>query len=220
MAQTKLGHPTKTSPETPHLRFVQEFVRELNEDEDLIRTSQKELAEDKTPNEKLSTGIYFSKSVQLELRSQISVLEGMRLNHPYDRLIPTLIACYQRQIELHQQLISVSSKFLAGPTDGIDYQGLAAKMPQIRAELDESRKIIFEGAAPVLMTLIDMKPDSKGHASHLIITKAEKTDLEDRLNILLKDEPDAGDHDYYISAAMILRGGLEKGYKCADEPWE
>jgi hypothetical protein len=220
MAQSKPAHRAAPKPETPHLRFVQEFVRELIEMEDLTKTSEKELAEDKTLNEKFSSGIYVSKSVQLELRSEISMLKGMRLNDPFDTLIPTLIACYQRQIALHEQLIGISKKFLAGPAEGVDYQALAGKVPEIRAELDETRKIILDGAAPIFMSLIDMRPDSKGHASHLIITKAEKADLEDRLNILLKDEPDKGDHDYYISAAMILKAGLNKGYKCADEPWE
>jgi hypothetical protein len=70
------------------------------------------------------------------------------------------------------------------------------------------------------MALIDQEPDSQNHVSHLLITKAEKADLENQLNIMLKDEPDKGDHDYYISAAMVLRAGLQKGYKCADDPWD
>ena len=69
-------------------------------------------------------------------------------------------------------------------------------------------------------SLIDQKPDSQGRVSHLLITKAEKADLQDQLEIMLKDEPEKGDHDYYISAAIILRAGLQKGHKCADEPWE
>lgn len=220
VGQTTPPRRKAPKPQTPPLEFVKEFVRELIEDEDLSKTSEKELAEDKTVNDKFSTGIYFSKSVQLELRSQIAMLKRMRLERPYNELIPTLVACYQRQIELHDQLIGITTKFLAGPTEGVDYQGLAAKMPQIRAELDETRKLIFDGAAPVFLTLVDLKPDSKGHTSHLIITKAEKADLEDQLNILLKDEPDKGDHDYYVSAAMIIRAGLEKGYKCTDDAWE
>lgn len=61
---------------------------------------------------------------------------------------------------------------------------------------------------------------SQGHVSHLLITKAQKADLQDQLEIMLRDEPEKGDHDYYISAAMILRAGLQKGHKCADEAWE
>jgi len=29
-----------------------------------------------------------------------------------------------------------------------------------------------------------------------------------------------GDHDYYISGAMVLQSGLQKGHKCADDPWD
>jgi hypothetical protein len=219
-AQTKPAHAPIPKPETPHLRFVKEYVRELIEDENLKATGLKELSEAKTPNEQFSTGIYFSKSVQLELRSQIATLKSMRLNDPFDTLIPSLIGSCQRQIELHQELIDISGKFLAGPKAGVDYQALEAKVPEVRAKLDYVQKSVFEAAAMVFMTLIDLKPDSLDHVSHLLITKAEKADLQDQLSVILKDEPDKGDHDYYISAAMVLRGGLQKGHKCADEPWD
>jgi hypothetical protein len=218
--QVRSPHAQKPKPETPHLRFVKEYVRELIEDEGLKSTGEKELSEAKAPNEQFSTGIYVSKSTQLELRSQIAMLKSMRLTDPFDTLIPSLIGFYQHQIDLHQQLINISSKFLAGPKEGVDYQALAAKVPEIRAELDDSRKAVFEAAALVFMTLIDEKPDSQGRVSHLLITKAEKADLQDQLEILLKDEPEKGDHDYYVSAAMVLRAGLQKGHKCADEPWD
>jgi hypothetical protein len=218
--QAKSAHAPTPKPETPHLRFVKEYVRELLEDESLKAGGEKELSEAKTPNEEFSTAIYVSKSIQLELRSQIAMLKSMRLNDPFDTLIPSLIGSYQRQIELHQKLIDINSKFLAGPKEGVDYQAFAAKVPEIRAELDDARKAVFHAAALVFMTLIDRKPDSQGHVSHLLITKAEKADLQDQVDIMLKDEPDKGDHDDYISAAMVLRGGLQKGHKCADEPWE
>jgi hypothetical protein len=218
--QSKPAHAPVPKPETPHLRFVKEFVRELIEDEDRKTSGEKELGEAKTPNEQFSAGIYYSKSTQLELRSQIAMLKSMRLKDPFDTLIPSLISSYQQQIDLHQKLIDISDKFLAGPKEGVDYQALAAKVPEIRAELDQSRKALFDAAALVFMSLIDMKEDSQGHASHLMITKAEKADLQDQLEIMLKGVPEKGDQDYYISAAMILRGGLQKGYKCADDPWE
>ena len=218
--QTKPSHAPTPKSETPHLRFVKEYVRELIADESLKINGEKEFGEAKTDNERFSTGIYVSKSVQVELRSQIAMLKSMRLRDPFDTLIPSLMGFYQRQIELQQKLMDISTKFLAGPKPGVDYQALAAKMPEIRAELEVAQKAAFEAAALVFMTLIDQKPDSQGHVSHLLITKAEKTDLQGLLEIMLKDEPEKGDHDYYISAAMILRAGLQKGHKCADEPWE
>jgi hypothetical protein len=218
--QPKPSHAPTRKPETPHLRFVREYVRELIADESLKINGEKEFGEAKTDNERFSTGIYVSKSVQLELRSQIAMLKSMRLRDPFDTLIPSLIGSYQRQIELQQKFMDISSKFLAGPKPGVDYQALAAKLPEIRAELEDAQKAVFDAAALVFMTLIDQKPDSQGHVSHLLITKAERADLQDQLEIMLKDEPEKGDHGYYISAAMILRGGLQKGHKCADEPWE
>ena len=218
--QTNPSHAPTPKPETPHLRFVKEYVRELIADEGLKVNGEKEFSEAKTPNEQFSTSIYVSKSVQLELRSQIAMLKSMRLSDPFDTLIPSLISFYQRQIELQQKLMDISSKFLTGPKPRVDYQALGAKVPEIRAELEDAQKAVFDAAALVFMTLIDQKPDSQGHVSHLLITKAEKADLQDQLGIMLKDEPDKGDHDYYISAAMVLRGGLQKGHKCADEPWD
>src|SRR5256885_13051607 len=89
--------------ETPHLVFVKEYIREMISDEDLKTSIGKELANAKSVNEQLSTAIYFSKSVQLELRSQIGVLKGMRLNAPYDDLTAALIALYLQEIGLHQK---------------------------------------------------------------------------------------------------------------------
>lgn len=220
VGQAKRPHKLPPKPETPHFDFVKEFVRELSEDEDLKTTAQTEFDEDKTPDQHFSAGIYYSKTSQLQLRQQIAMLKSMRLKAPFDTLIPTLTAFDQRQIELHQQLIEISSKFLAGPKPGVDYQALEAKVPQIRAELDDARKTLFQASPLVFMALIDQKPDSQGHLNHLVITKEEKTALEDQLNIMLKGIPDKGDQDYFISSAMVLRAGLQKGHKCSDEPWE
>jgi hypothetical protein len=219
-AQTKPAHPATHKPETPHLQFVKEYVRELIEDEDLKTNAEKELQEAQTLNGKFSAGIYISKSTQLALRSQIGVLKNMHLKDPFDDVIPTLIAFNQRQIDLHQKLIEISSKLLTRPKPGVDYEGMAAKVPEIRAEMDNVRKALFDAAPLVFMSLVDMRPDSQNHVNHLIITKVDKADLQDQLSILLKDVPEKGDHDYYISAAMILRGGFQKDYKCADDPWE
>ena len=220
-AQTTPPHKAALpKAETPHLLFVKEYVREMISDEDMKTSIGKELANAKSVNEQLSTGIYFSKSVQLALRSQIGVLKGMRLNPPYDDLTADLIAFYQQEIGLHQKLIDLNTSFMEGPKPGVDYSAIAAKLPQIRAELENVQKGVFEAAALVFMTLIDLKPDSQGHLSHLAITKADKSDLQDQLNIMLQGQSEHGDHDYYISAAMVIRGGLNKGHKCADEPWD
>jgi hypothetical protein len=72
----------------------------------------------------------------------------------------------------------------------------------------------------IVILIATRRQDSQNHLSHLLITRAEKADLQKQLEIMFKDEPEKGDHDYYISAAMILRAGLQKEHKCADEPWK
>jgi len=210
----------KKTPETPHLRFVQEYVREINEDEVLQASSDKELGEAKTPNDQFLASIHAGKARQAALRSRIVGLKRMRLNDPFDTLIPTLIASYERQIELYQQMIDISGKFVAGPQAGVDYQALVSKLAGISAEFEVARKVTSEAAAKVFVTLIDQKPDSHGHASHLIITKAQKSALQDRLNLVLKDKSENAGEDQYAGAAMVLSAGLQKGFKCADEPWD
>jgi hypothetical protein len=70
--QTKSNRTPTPKPETPHLRFVKEYVRELIEDESLVKSGEKELSRAKTPEEQFSTGIYISKSTRWRcaLRSQ------------------------------------------------------------------------------------------------------------------------------------------------------
>src|SRR5215469_12826081 len=145
--QAKPARTPTHQQETPHLLFVKEFVRELIEDEDVIKNGQKELREAQTTNENLSAEIYFSKSAQLSLRSQIAILKSMHLSGEFADLIPTLIAFDQHQIDLHQRLIDISTKFIAGPKPGVDYPALLAKMPGIRAELDDVRKKLFQASA-------------------------------------------------------------------------
>jgi len=66
----------------------------------------------------------------------------------------SLIGFYQRQVELHQSLIDINSKFIAGPRSGVDYPALAAKMPQIRAELEQTQKAVFEATSLIFIALI------------------------------------------------------------------
>jgi len=82
------------------------------------------------------------------------MLNGMRLAKPFEALIPDLLGFYQRQVELHQSLIDINSKFIAGPRSGVDYPALAAKMPQIRAELEQTQKAVFEATSLIFMALI------------------------------------------------------------------
>jgi hypothetical protein len=206
-------------PETSHLAFVTEYVRELAVIESIRASGEQELKKS-TKDEQFSSAIHVSTSIQLELRSQIRMLRGMHLNAPFDQLIPNLTDFYQDKIALHQRIIDIGSAFIAGPKPGVDYGKLAAEMPKIRAQLEYVDHSLFDATPLIFATLIDQKPDSRNHVSHLTITKAERAKLIDDLIGHFGSKLDQKDQNPTVSAASVLKAYFLKDYKCSDEPWD
>jgi hypothetical protein len=206
-------------PETPHLAFVTEYIRELAAIENIRASAEKEQKQSKK-GEEFSNGIHASTLIQLELHSQVAMLKDMRLNPPFDDLIPSITGFYEQKIELHQQLIDISSQFIAGPKPGVDYGKLASEMPKIRAALEYIDHALFEAAPLVFATLIDPKPDSKNHASHLVITKAERAKLISDITAHFGAKLEQKDQNFTVGAASVLKAYFLKDFKCSDDPWE
>ena len=117
-------------------------------------------------------------------------------------------------------MIDISTAFVGGPKPGIDYDKMAAEMPKIRASLEFVDRALFEATPLVFSTLIDLRADSKNHASHLIITKAEKTKLLDDSATRFGSKLDQKEQNFTVSSASVLKAYLQKNFKCSDEPWE
>lgn len=207
-------------PETPHLVFVTEYVHDLASIEDIRAAGERELKQDTKDAEKFATAVHNSTLFQLELRSQIRSLQAMRLNSPFEDLIPNITALYVDKIVLHQNLIDISSAFIAGPEPGVDYGKLAAELPKVRAKLEYIDHTLFQATPSVFATLIDEKPDSKNHASHLRITKAERAKLLDEITRDFGAKLNHKEQNWTVSSASVLKTLLLKDYKCSDEPWE
>jgi hypothetical protein len=206
-------------PETSHLAFVTEYIRELAATED-IRAAAEQEQKQATQDEMLPNAIHTSTRIQLELRSQIGMLKGMRLNPPFDAFIPDVMEFYKQKIVLHQRLIEISSAFIEGPKPGVDYGKLSVDVPKIRATLESIDESLLHLTPAIFATLIDVKPDSKNHASHLIITKAEREKLIGSLTDRFGSKLDQKDQNFTVSAASVLKAYLLKDYKCSDDPWE
>ena len=208
-------------PETPHLEFVTEYIRELAAVERIRAAGEEENKQDTKDGKLPFAGvIHTSTMFGLELGSQVKMLRGMRLNPPFDDLIPSITKFYERKIELWRRMGEISSEFIGGPKEGVDYSKLVAEMPKIRGELEFIDQALFEATPGVFATLIDMKEDSKGHASHLIITKEQKAVLIAKLKDSFGAKLDQKNQNYTVSAASVLRDYLNKDFKCSDEPWE
>jgi hypothetical protein len=207
-------------PETPHLVFVTEYIRELAAIENIRVLAEQEQKQSKE-SEAVANGTHFSTLMQLELRTQIRILKGMHLNgDPFDQLIPSLTESYEREIELHQKMIDIESEFIGGEKPGVDYGKLAAELPKIRAEMEYIEQAVFQATPAIFYTLVDPRPDGKNHVSHLVITKAERDKLVNDLATDFGSKLDKKDQNYEVSAAQVLMTGLSANYKCSDEPWE
>jgi hypothetical protein len=200
------------------LEFVTEYIRELAETQEIRDTAESDLTQD--PQAVFSNCIHSSTLMQLELESQVGQLKRMRLDDPFGNLIPNIIGLYQDKIELWRQMIDICSSFVAGPKPNVDYGKLGADMPKIRAKLDFIDKGLFESTPLIFTTLIDMKPDSQGHASHLLITKAEREDLIDKIDTDFGPKLDDKNANFTISSAWVLKKGLQKDFKSSDDPWD
>jgi hypothetical protein len=208
-------------PETPHLEFVTEYIRELAAVERIRAAGEDEANQDKKDDKLPFAGaIHTCTLFELELGSRVRMLKAMRLNAPFDELIPNITAFYERKILLWRRMGEINSAFIGGPKPGVDYDKVAAEMPQIRAGLEFIDQSLFEATPMVFATLIDMKADSKGHASHLIITKEEKAGLISRLDDSFGAKLDQKNSNYTVGAAQVLKDYLNKDFKCADEPWD
>ena len=147
------------------------------------------------------------------------MLSGLYLKPPGDGIPQSIIDLYERKIKLHQALIDIASQFLGRTRPGIDYGKLAAEMPKITASLEYLDETLFQATPAVFGALIDMKEDSKGHASHLVITMAERQRLIQSLKSSFGSKLSAKNQNYTVSAASVLLSYLQKDFKCSDEPW-
>lgn len=205
-------------PETSRLAFVKEFIRELSAIEEIRAKAEQDNKND--PNGTFPNIVHSATLFKLELGSQIRMLETMNLNDPFDELIPSLTGFYEEKIKLWDRMKEIGGNFIGGPREGVDYSKLAAEVPELRARLEYMDQSIFQASPMVAALLIDMKEDSQHHASHLIITKAERTELLERLDTAFGKKLDEKEPNYTVGTAKVLRDFLKKDFKCSDEPWE
>jgi hypothetical protein len=201
------------------LAFVTEYVRELSAIETIRDSSEDSLMQGST-SDKFWNTIYGCTRMQLELRLDVNILKKMRLYPPYEKLVPSTVLFYERKIELYQRLIDISNAFISGPKPGIDYDKLVAEQPQLTAQLDHIDNALLNAIPLIFGTLVDSKADSQNHCTHLLITRAERAQLLGEIDTDFGSKLDEKDKSFQVGAAVVLKAGLLKDFKSADDPWE
>jgi hypothetical protein len=220
IANVLLALSGRASADDGH-RFVTEYIRQLGAIESL-----REKAEIENKKELGNTSAIFSSCIrnserfQLELAEHATLLQSFKLRADVQAVTSGLAQFYNYKIKIWQEISSNCSALLSGPEAGVDYSILAANAPKLTARLEYTDKSIFQTVPLVFASLIDPRPDSQNHLSHLTITKAQRDELVLSINRYFGRKLNLKDQNYTVSAASVLKGYLaEKGYKCSDEGW-
>ena len=117
------------------------------------------------------------------------------------------------------RLTQICSEMIQGPKDGVDYGSLAAESPKITARIEVLDKTLFQASLLAFATLIDMKADSLGHASHLVITRSERDELLATINAYFAKKLLQKDKNYAVSSAELFKSKLTE-FSCSDDKWQ
>lgn len=199
--------------------FLTEYVRELGEIEDVRVVAMKEESEN---TNKMMACVGNSERFQLLLGEHMRAIQGYAFAQPLGPLGQNIATFYAQKKEIWQMLSETCSALIGNAKPGIDYAELVSQTPKLRARLEYIDKALFEATPAVFATVIDMKPDSKNHVSHLTITTAQRDELVRKLQTRFGSKlAERGNQNYTVASAFVLKAYLaEKGFKCADEAWE
>jgi hypothetical protein len=222
MAGHVYAAPPQNASETNRLAFVNEYIRELSEQEAMRKETVSEMHE---PGEgTLMPMIHYATEMRIALSVDINTMTGMHLTGMFKSL-PKQIAQY---LNFKYKILSEMQKIASttveatinGRKPGIDYGKMVAAMPKLRAQLESVDESFTTISALVFATLGDQKPDKRNHLSHLIITKRQRNDLLRELRadfgieLRQKDPPALA-----VAAGFIDHALRNGGYKYADDPW-
>ena len=208
--------------DTSHYDIVAEYIRSLGAIYRIQQTAEKEFQDDNdTITSRMMATVRSSTRMKLELNASISALQRMKLKKTFTacaELLPMTIQNYKAKIELHDAVIKIAETIMnPSPNDDINYGNLASRISEIRVTLEYIDESIFQLMPLVFALLIDEKPDSEGHMSHLNITTAQKQKLIDDINVKFGESLDKSNKNWTVSAAALLKTYLLKDFKCVDE---
>ncbi len=205
--------------ETSHFDVVSEYVRQLGTMHELHEIASKEFKEARTLNDRMADIIRNSTRVKLELTRNIYVLKGMTLKSPYEWMLPALIEFHEQKIEHFGTMAQIASEMVAGPKPGVDYGKMAAMMPEITAKLEFVDKNLYQMTPAFCLLLVDDKSDSKGHLSHLVITRSQRTQLAHRIDNFFGARLRDKNPNYTVGSAVLIKTFLVGDHKSSDDPW-
>jgi hypothetical protein len=214
---------TKVKPATPVYEVVEAHLRTLTAIHNIQISSLAELEADKAAEANPMFGAIRSfTKYKLELAAGIASLKDKHFDKPYETIIPHILTCYKEEYAVYGGMLDISKTFASPvPKKGVDYDALAARMPELRAKLEYLDETLFQGSKLLSLALIDTKKvDSKGNVSHLVITKRQREQLIERIDGTFREDMKKDQKNWTTLSAEIIKVVLDAHYLSSDEAVE
>lgn len=218
LALSEAEKPLSEAEKSARVTFANEFIRELYLTQKMRDTFERDHAEDHSNADTMRTMIRTSTRIKLELQANLAILAELHLDPFMDQMHTALVEINKQKIAVQEEIINTASVFISGPKPNIDYDALLARTPQLTAKNDYLDEMTFDVGKLVSVSLIDMRPDSQGHASHLILSDDQRRRMLDTIETLFRSTADNKDKNYTTSAAWLVHD-VVLARKSSDDPW-
>jgi hypothetical protein len=222
IVQAADAQPKANSKDTSPYNIVSEYIRSLSAVHRIQQTATNEAKEAGDDHmQSMMNAIRNFTRFKLELNASIGMLGSMRLTRkPFDDLIPATIFIYKEKVKLFDEDLQISKMFATPiPKPGVDYQKMATRMPEITAKIGYLDETLFQSMVIVCGLLIDEKPDSEGHMSHLNISTEQRQSMIDRIDSAFGESLNSKNTNYTVASAGMLKTFLQGSHKSTDE-WQ
>ncbi len=199
------------------LAFVREYLRELELNERLRDDFQEEQqkAAGLSDLERMAASVHGYTKMQIELSSQIAMLNSMQLDPPIDKAIPAIVGLYQYKLEVYQKVVNILSVPIA---DANGMHEAMAAVAKLRAVYEAADQALLNATPMIAFVLLDLRPSPDPSAKvTFVITTTERDQLIQEIRTSFGDKLEAKHRSYMAGAAYGLLLVLSQGIKCADE---
>ncbi len=212
-----LGGSAFAAPEKSNSHeFVTVFIRHIGEAESLRAQAEKDLAA--AGKDKGTAILTSSTRLAAALHAQADSLDSFHLPPPMDGAPQKFAVLLHQKAGLYETYVAVAEALNGTPNPGTLYKELGDKSPDLRGMMEDADETLMKATPLVFATLVSTTPDSEGYVSRLTITRAQRASLIHDLDAAFGEKLVAKNQNHIVSAAAMLRGHLNRPFKCSDEP--
>lgn len=207
--------------DTPRFDVVREWVRQQCAFHEIdLKVRAEAAADDDKGTDHFPRMIRNSMRNMMELERSIRAIRKMRIHDErFSELLSTYADLLQDRANIYGELKNIGAACVSGtPQAGVDYQKLAARMPELDVLLENSNSALLKLMPAFAYVLIDLRSNHEGKLDRLQITQAERQALVQELETSFEKNLDSPNRTYLVASAKAMLTFLKGNHKCADEP--